>query len=505
MEGINTSNERQTNSSNNINFYKSKSEINLRSMLTNVDFKPFQETNFPNKTEINKENNKMKTKGEIENLLKEVLYNSLAQAIIKIILTPHLTLKIFLFICVCVLTGYSSYSFVQSFMNYFMYSVSIRSRVFHETPTLFPEITFCNFNIYQTQYAFDHFYSVNPSTLSIAEKKMLGHNLNKILIYCKFNDVPCNSKDFVWLWDDIYGNCYKFNSGHDSNGNKMDLKNSSLDGTLFGLQLTIYVNVYEELIQNYSKKFVNGFGAVIRIGNSSYSTFYSRGVGILVSAGTVTYISVDREFKSMLPKPYSNCEIDSSSPKYINGMDLYNLILQSKFKYTQQLCFRQCFQNFIFKKYNCSYFDFLSNYNVTQCTENSNITDFFDETFVKNNCLSSCPLECDQTLFYTSISSTLLNGYNYIPLIESNSILSNDFINRTLDAITVRESFVQLYIYYESLSYTLTEELPQMDAVSLLGSIGGNLGLFLGVSFFSLCEIVEVAIEIFFILKQKNR
>jgi hypothetical protein len=41
------------------------------------------------------------------------------------------------------------------------------------------------------------------------------------------------------------------------------------------------------------------------------------------------------------------------------------------------------------------------------------------------------------------------------------------------------------------------------DLVSLLASIGGNLGLFLGMSVFSLAEIVEVIIEIVFVLKKR--
>ena len=60
-------------------------------------------------------------------------------------------------------------------------------------------------------------------------------------------------------------------------------------------------------------------------------------------------------------------------------------------------------------------------------------------------------------------------------------------------------------IFYESLSYILSEETPRMDMVSLLASIGGNLGLFLGVSVFSLYEMVEVALEIFFIQKDLKK
>ena len=44
-----------------------------------------------------------------------------------------------------------------------------------------------------------------------------------------------------------------------------------------------------------------------------------------------------------------------------------------------------------------------------------------------------------------------------------------------------------------------------MDWVNLLASIGGNLSLFLGVSVFSVCEIIEVLIEIYFIKNKSNK
>ena len=86
----------------------------------------------------------------------------------------------------------------------------------------------------------------------------------------------------------------------------------------------------------------------------------------------------------------------------------------------------------------------------------------------------------------------------------NNPNLVKDFKNRTIDAEVARESIVSVIVFYESLSYTLTTEIPQVDIVSLLGSIGGNLSLFLGVSFFSLCEIFEVAIEMFYALKNRE-
>jgi hypothetical protein len=73
-----------------------------------------------------------------------------------------------------------------------------------------------------------------------------------------------------------------------------------------------------------------------------------------------------------------------------------------------------------------------------------------------------------------------------------------------LDLVAVEKSIVNVKIFYDSLSYTKTTESPQMDVVSLVASVGGNLGLFLGVSVFSLCEIVEVLIEMYSLSKKLN-
>ena len=48
-------------------------------------------------------------KAKVKDLIKETLYNSAAQAIIKIIETPYYTLKIFLFICLIASSGIWAY------------------------------------------------------------------------------------------------------------------------------------------------------------------------------------------------------------------------------------------------------------------------------------------------------------------------------------------------------------------------------------------------------------
>lgn len=299
-----------------------------------------------------------KRKQVINSILKEVLYNSLAQAILNIILTPHLVLKLVLLIFVFGTTGLASYLVIQSIFSYLSFESSTTSRIIFQTPATFPQVTFCNVNWATTEYAYNNFKDLEFE--SEEEAKRYDHDLDDILNECSFNGVLCDSNDFIWSFDDEdYGNCYTFNSGIDSNGNETALKQSKLAGPKYGLSLLVYTNVYEKLIDNIS---IKSLGIIVRLGNSSYSMHYSNG-GILASSGFQTNIVVEREYKSMLPKPFSECEIDSNSATFIEGADLYNLIGQSKYAYSQQLCFTQCYQKYFINKYNCSYRYLLSLYN----------------------------------------------------------------------------------------------------------------------------------------------
>jgi len=454
------------------------------------------------KTIANDTNKKNKMKrDEIELIIKEAFETPWFKSIVKIIYSPHFILKIFLFAYLCASTAYACYLSVQSILSYLEYGVSTVSRTYYETPTEFPKVTFCNVNSYQTPFAYN-MTSGLASNSTDEEKKSVGHYLEDILIECWFNNVACNATDFVWSFDEAYGNCYTFNAGRDSYGNKIDLKRSSIVGPDFGLWLTFYVNVYEEFLLDGSTSFL---GAVLRIGNSSYSTFYANTIGILLAPGLQTNIVVEREFKSILARPYSNCEIDSNSAKFIHGLDLYNLITQTDYAYTQQLCFLQCYHKIHMDKYNCSVSHLLSFFNGSACSPEQEMPlSYFLTNVINTYCIPLCPLECDHITYRTSLSSSQLNGNYYVDQIKQRANLSLDFVNRTLDSQSARESFVNVNIFYESLSYTLTNESPQMDAVYLLGAIGGNLGLFLGISVFSFSEIVVAAIEIIFVFRKSE-
>ena len=150
------------------------------------------------------------------------------------------------------------------------------------------------------------------------------------------------------------------------------------------------------------------------------------------------------------------------------------------------------------------YFYALYNVSVSK-TDMDNIFEELEKNFLQNFCKPHCPLECTQNLFKTSVSFNPLNGNKFIANITNNPKLTSDFLNGTIDLTTVEKSIVSVKIFYGKLSYIETTESPQMDGVSLLASIGGNLGLFLGVSMFSVCELVTTLIEVYFYKKQSGK
>ena len=481
------------------------------------------ETTFDKQTQTEQEGiyaRKVSFKKPIETLksiLKENLTCELYTASLNLYYNPFNILRLFLFFFIFISYALASYTTLNLIFNYTTYGVTTTIRTVYEAPVVFPKVTFCSVNQLSSKFGFEIFKSVQNDNYSLfiqdsalsgvvknmskIDKQRLGHDLNDILVSCSFDYIDCNVTDFTWEYDTNYGNCYSFNSGYDSNGDKRELKYTNIEGQAFGLSLKLYMNYYENLSGLISS--TGGLGAIIRIENSTQLMGYT-GDGILVETGLHYRLTLSREFKSSLPKPYSNCEVDSN---YVNPkLDIYNLIKQSSIGYSQKVCFLQCLQKLFIEKCNCTVPAFVSVFNVVSCFTSEQIDctlKAYSQIYVKNNfqtnnCSSLCPLECESSKFSYTLTSFRLVGDSYVDFIKSNSNLSADFLLREITPNVAKDSFVSVKIFYDSLSYQMSSESPQMDILSLIASIGGNLGLFLSVNLFSLCEIVCTLIEIYF-------
>ena len=312
-------------------------------------------------------------KSKIKSLVKETLYNSASQALIKIIETPYFSLKIFLTICLITSSGLCSYLVIELILSYLSFGVSTTTRTLYETPALFPKLTICNINPFTTKYAMEFLKEINKelnpnidifnqtqmnsfnfsyrtqlisnikltgrnrmNALNEREKKLLSHSLKDLMQLCFYNGQICSYTNFTWYFDLSYGNCWQIKIGE-----------FSFPGETYGLQIHLYVNVNENLTSFISYDTNGGLGALIRIDNSSYLTSYLPGDGIKIPAGYATDVSLSRSFKSILPMPYSNCIIDNVTNAGFQS-ELFELVQMSPYRYTQSACFLQCQQRSVY-------------------------------------------------------------------------------------------------------------------------------------------------------------
>jgi hypothetical protein len=291
-------------------------------------------------------------------------------------------------------------------------------------------------------------------------------------------------------------------------------------GFEYGLRLSFYVNFNENLTNiNAYNSFIGGLGAFIRIENRSYLS-YDQVSGVGIEPGHATNIYVSRSFRSTLPRPYSQCIIDNKTNDGFQS-ELFNLIQMSEYRYTQPICHIACLQKVILTECNCtdpgrirSLFE--QKYAVSQCQTPSEIACMLlvykekinKNDFLEKTCQPQCPIECYLDKFDVTLSSVRLIPNAFNDYLSSNLNLSDDFsvisTNKFESISRASESFVYIGISYRELAYEMSTESPQTDLIWLFVGLASYLGLFMGVSVFSLFEICQVFIEIFSIYFTSN-
>jgi len=153
-------------------------------------------------------------------------------------------------------------------------------------------------------------------------------------------------------------------------------------------------------------------------------------------------------------------------------------------------CFELCFQNYIQ--------DYALEHKITE-------DDAREKEEVKNydrekNCDHLCPLECESTEYKIFESKPLLAditdikeySLELIPQIENKL---NITVNSTED---FDKSLLEIYVFFSDLKYTKISQTPKTTLFTLISNLGGSTGLFLDLSFMSVCRAIEFILGIFF-------
>ena len=506
---------------------------------------------FLEESEINVKQKAIKTNRQLANKthlntqnvsIREILSRSTMHGLPRVINSKMLVLKfswLFFLITSVFLFGKFSY---DSIFNYLEYEVTTKIRKIHESPTIFPTVTICNKNKMTTDFGIDtikktiNFYKypdlfnltvLTNMTLeeryrdsdnaifragnavtdfSVEDKKKLGHLIDDFLIECKFDDVFCNvSKDFVWFFDNIYGNCYKYNSGFNSNGEPVELIKSSQPGKYYlGLKLVLFESM-PEILERIS---YSGIGFVVKVDNHSFTVDGNSKIELL--SGVETNIAVDRISQTQLSFPYSDCFIDDLLYHKEYKSELFEKFVKSKISYKQKDCLELCQQKFYVLHCKCMLIQYFSLYNETICNTIEQMDCAYGiyfniinkPGFFEESCYQLCPLECSTTEFNSFLTINSFSKEIYLDVVKSKQNFVSKYDNKTLSDEKILNKITKVNIYYETLSRTTLTESVSLNGVSLLASIGGFMGMFLGMSLMTLVEFFEIFFRILFYFKR---
>lgn len=278
------------------------------------------------------------------------------------------------------------------------------------------------------------------------------HELESFIIGCSYLGRNCSidSSTFVPILTRI-GVCYTFNGGH----GEQQILTTSGTGAKLGLRLLVNVSQHE-----YAASPNLDAGVKIAIHRQSEPP-EPDDQGIAVPTGTNAFININQQ--NVIDETGTSCNTEVSGFKF----------LQHQFNYSAAACANDCFYTQIARACNCTLSDkyspdsesFMSLplcYIKDMCCVLAQQT-----TAVSCHCLPSC-----NTTFYKLTSTFPAKFFETEKLAdEGHNLLAAN-------------------IFYESLSINEQVTASSYDVVSLLSEIGGQLGLFMGISIISLVEFL---------------
>ena len=309
---------------------------------------------------------------------------------------------------------------------------------------------------------------------------------------CKFNGKYCNTSSLEYFFHPYYLNCYRFN------------KNGSNTVSIAGESGEFKIELYSGLPDALNSTYYRGFNVFIQ--NSSEYPFNRSPSPVQVTPGFGTNFIVSRYFRTQYMKPYSDCTVlenNNMLSETLVDRTLFDQVLATGYEYTQNTCILFCLQRLYSTRCGCisqsiSYkvagYDYCLTSEQTTCLDEFYTNNFTAGTFIADNCLAKCPLECTSGELQTTLA---FFKYPYTTLYVDTVLQNNENLN-AYDSdhwdfySDLGNNVVKFSVYYDSLRYTRLEEEPKMSGEDLLGVLGGHLHLFLGMSLLSFVEIVEL-------------
>ena len=395
----------------------------------------------------------------------------------------------------------------------------------------FPAVTICNFNRFWTNRIGSFDEKSLKSLLDVADfvddydsndnltldtefdfenfALNAGFRLNESLLRCdwKGKKNSCSAKDFSHIYLPSYGNCYTFNG-------KPKESNFNADDD------TLYRDLPDGVLTQDLPGSGNGLRVLVNIDQDHYSESYKTGnheaglkflvharndppmmdtLGLAAAPGDHTFVAVRQSQFESLPHPHGDC-IDSSK--------------QSDKDYSLSICHDYCRFKFILDECNCRPLGY--NYgNETVCSPNQMVEcvgKALEEYRSSDQVIRcACSVPCSQTIYQSTVSTALFPSERVLLDISNDQqaytepampFSANDTSklgmsnvnegNKFQDFVAdIRKNWVLLDIYFDQMIVMRYKQVESMTWSALLSDLGGQMGLFLGMSAITAAEVVE--------------
>ncbi|XP_075244718.1 uncharacterized protein LOC142338719 isoform X3 [Convolutriloba macropyga] len=341
--------------------------------------------------------------------------------------------------------------------------------------------------------------------------RQYGHKKPDFIAQCTFDNNECYWDNIVEFEDPNYGKCFTFNSQRSATGE--DAKKTYRIGDDFGLKFTLFIDA-EEYVGILAQK----TGARVAIHDPKNQPIMKT-QSIAISAGEATFLSLQMEEIHRLGSKYSKCNDNWITNLSISGN-------QNKMQYTTENCLHLCILTELVKRCKCiDAYDITVSSDENILAENGTLVMCSHENETSRNCrkkvyddyaemkftCSWCLPPCHSREFRYTASRSHWPSIEYGPYFASKLFkqksgrlvaFAEKFANSTkdLDRLIkedVRENFVRLEVFYNSLQFRSLNETASYEFVDLLSDFGGNISLWLGWSIFALVELVIFIVHCF--------
>ena len=327
------------------------------------------------------------------------------------------------------------------------YNFDVITNIERVTPdnVTFPAITICTDQSYERTLFINGLQRTKESILIKNDNISRFKNFILQMEYSDTSYNVTNQMDYFKI-PDFQSDCLRFNGF--TNHSKLVITNNSLN--MFYISLK---NYYDEIIfQNSSRNEVHRYSLFDNFRvfvTDNYLNSFEKVLPLLLQRSkSENDVKIEMSsIESKLGEPYNSCK---ESP---NGAITH-----------QMNCLEACVLRETKTKYNCTFLNTLFSVGgVRECS--FAIKRYRDEFTV--GCKEECPENCNSKLF------TL--NFNTIPTTSS-----------------------ETHFYFAIPQFTTLKitQIPKMNVFSYICAIGGALGLFMGISFLNIVEIIEFIIDV---------